>query len=57
MKTSKLGRPTRCDGVSRPITIRVSPAERGRWQALATLAGQTLSAWLRAACDARLKGG
>jgi hypothetical protein len=59
-RTRKLGRPSKGpDALSAPFTIRVKPAERARFEALAAAAGLSLTAWARrmllAAAD-RLEG-
>lgn len=47
-RTRKLGRPSKGpDALSAPFTIRVKPAERARFEALAAAAGLSLTAWAR----------
>ena len=47
-RVRKLGRPSKGpDALSAPFTIRVKPAERARFEALAAAQGLSLTAWAR----------
>lgn len=48
------GRSARAGEPSSLVSVRLTDSERSRYQAAADAAGQTLSEWIRAACEARL---
>ena len=45
------GRKPTDDGGTERLAMRVKPAEKARWQALADAAGLSLSAWIEAALN------
>lgn len=48
------GRSPRAGEPSAVLALRLTASERARYQVAADAAGQTLSDWIRAACEARL---
>ncbi|MEJ7597789.1 MAG: hypothetical protein WKG01_07770 [Kofleriaceae bacterium] len=48
-----IGRPSRTGDPTILVALRVTQAERDRYQAAAEAAGVSLSTWIRAACEAR----